>query len=62
MSVLPLAVLIVFWWIGMWGLVETVIQPFIKNSYWTAIAVYSAMIAVVLLIINVHPQVLESLV
>lgn len=62
MSVLPLAILIVFWWIGMWGLIETVIQPFIKNSYWTAIAVYSAIIAIVLLIVSVYPSVLESLV
>lgn len=62
MSVFPLAVLIVVWWIGIWGLVETMIQPFIKNNYWSAIAVYGAMIAVVLLIVSVYPTVLESLV
>lgn len=62
MSVFPLALLIVFWWIGMWGLIETVIQPFIKNNYWSAIAIYGAMIAVVLLIVSVYPMVLESLV
>lgn len=62
MSVFPLALIIVIWWIGVWGLIETIIQPFIKNNYWSAIAVYSAMIASVLLIVSVYPTVLESLV
>jgi hypothetical protein len=62
MSVLPIALLIVFWWIGIWGLVETILQPFIKNNYWSAIAVYGAMIVIVLLVVSIHPTVLESLV
>jgi hypothetical protein len=62
MSIFPLALIIVIWWIGVWGLIETIIQPFIKNNYWAAIGVYGAMIALILLIVNIHPQVLESLV
>ena len=62
MSIFPLALIIVIWWIGVWGLIETIIQPFIKNSYWAAIGVYGAMITLILLIVNIHPQVLESLV
>ena len=62
MSVFPLALIIVIWWIGVWGLIETIIQPFIKNSYWAAIGVYGAMIAIVILIVYLYPQVLESLV
>jgi hypothetical protein len=62
MTVVPIAILIVVWWIGVWGLIETVIQPFIKNNYWSAISVYSAMIVIVLLLVSVYPQILESLV
>ena len=62
MSLLPLAILIVFWWIGIWGLVDTILHPFIKNKFWVAIGVYSAMIVAVLLIVNLNPSVLESLV
>ena len=62
MSVFPLALIIVIWWIGIWGLIETIIQPFIKNNYWAAIGVYGMIISSVLIIMYMYPQVLESLV
>lgn len=62
MSVILIALIILIWWLGVWGLIETIIQPFIKNNYWAAIGVYGAMISSVLVIMYLHPKVLESLV
>ena len=62
MSVILIALIILIWWLGVWGLIETIIQPFIKNNYWAAIGVYGAMISSVLVIIYLQPKVLESLV
>jgi hypothetical protein len=62
MRVILIALIILIWWLGVWGLIETIIQPFIKNNYWAAIGVYGAMISSVLIIMYVHPPVLDSLV
>jgi hypothetical protein len=52
--------LIVFWWIGCWGLVETFIQPLIQGSSVKALVVYGGMIVTVILIVMANPALLEK--
>lgn len=56
LRVLALGVIIMLWWIGVWGLVETVIYPVIKNHYWRAIAIYSSMIAFIIIVVILSPK------
>jgi len=62
MYLLGLSLLIVFWWIGVWGLVETFIQPLIKGSSLKAAIVYGVMILAVLGILVIKPDLLEHFV
>jgi hypothetical protein len=58
-DILFIALLIVLWWIGVWGLIETLLHTFIKGSTHNAILVYSSLIAIVILIVWTKPQLLE---
>ena len=59
LKVLLIALIIAFWWIGIWGLVETIIQPIIKDKYWYAIAIYSSIIVIIFLIVVTNANILE---
>jgi hypothetical protein len=52
--------LIVLWWIGCWGLVETFVQPLIQGSAIKALVVYGGMIVAVVLIVSANPTLLEK--
>jgi hypothetical protein len=58
-DVLIIALVIVFWWIAVWGLVETLLHQYIKNSFWKAIGVYGILLVAVISFVTVYPQVLE---
>jgi hypothetical protein len=58
-DVLIIALVIIFWWIAVWGLVETVLHQYIKNSFWKAIGVYGTILVAVIGFITVYPQMLE---
>ena len=57
-----IALLIVLWWIGVWGLIETLLHIFIKGSTSKALIVYSSLIATVLLLVLANPQLVEHLI
>jgi hypothetical protein len=54
LQVLLLGVLVIFWWAGVWGLLETLIQ---KTKQPTLS--YSLMILIVVLIVFMKPHLLE---
>jgi len=58
-DVLLIALLLVLWWIGVWGLVDTLLHQFIRGSTQKAILVYSSIIAGVLVIVWAKPSLLE---
>lgn len=58
-DILFIALLIVLWWIGVWGLVETILHEFIRGSVAKALLTYSSLIATVLVIVWAKPQLLE---
>jgi hypothetical protein len=61
-DILFIALLLVLWWIGVWGLIETLLHTFIRGSTQKAILVYSSLIATVILIVWAKPQLLEHFV
>ena len=56
MSILLIGLLVVIWWMGVWGFLDTVLQPWIKNS---PLTVYGSMILLVLLVVWARPGLLE---
>jgi len=56
---IALGFLIVFWWVGLWGIIETVVQQFTRGSATKALLVYGFMVAFVIVIIYLNPGILE---
>ena len=57
--ILPLALLIVLWWIGIWGLVETIIHIYIRGSTLRALCVYVSMIVLVLFVVHMNTKIVD---
>ena len=58
-DILLIALLLVLWWIGVWGLIDTLLHQFIRGSTQKAIVVYGAIIALVIIIVWSKPELLE---
>ena len=61
-DLLPIALLLVLWWIGLWGFLDTLLGMVIKNNTTTALFVYGSIVLVVLFIVTMKPQMLEHFV
>lgn len=53
------ALLIVLWWVGVWGFVDTLLHLFIKGSPKVALLVYGTLAVVVAIILYRSPQLRE---
>ena len=58
-NILLIAFLVVLWWIGVWGFVETLLHQVIKGSTTKALLLYSSLIATVLAIVWMKPHLLD---
>ncbi len=58
-EILMIAFVVVLFWIGVWGLFDTLLQQFIKGSVWNAVGIYGGLVVVVFLIVQVRPHILE---
>ena len=56
--ILPLTLLIILW-IGVWGLVETLIHLYIRGSTQKALFIYMSMIILVLAVVYVNPKMVD---
>ena len=61
-ELLFLALVIVVWWMGVWGLLDTLLHLFIRGNTVRAIVLYSLMIVAVLVFVSIRPDVLERFV
>jgi hypothetical protein len=59
-EILLIAFLIVVWWVGVWGLLETLLHQYIKGSFTKAICVYTLLIVLVISIVWSRPHLLEN--
>lgn len=53
--------LIIFWWIAIWGLVETLVEMFVKNALVGRLIFYSGMIIVVVGTVLLNPHYLDHI-
>jgi len=54
------SVITILWWVGIWGLSETVLILLFKNSVTTRLAIYAGMILFVFLMIFISPDIVEN--
>lgn len=55
------SLLIIIWWIGIWGAADTIIHLVFKGSTLMELGIYLLMIAFVLSVVFVHPNFVQSL-
>ena len=51
----------VLWWIGIWGLAETVVGFLVKESLLMRLGIFLSMIALVFFLVLIHPEFVEYL-
>lgn len=54
------SLLLILWWIGVWGLADTIIHLVFKGETMKELGVYIVFITVVLFIVFLHPDLLEK--
>jgi hypothetical protein len=57
--VLMIGVLIVIWWVGIWGLIETGVHYYARNSIPRALTIYSLLVTIVFVIIFYNPVIVD---
>ena len=57
--ILWISVLIVIWWIAIWGLIEIGLKQIVGNSQTLAVYAYTGMILAVLGIVYIQPDLIE---
>ncbi|NBO61369.1 MAG: hypothetical protein EBU82_10415 [Flavobacteriia bacterium] len=55
------SVLLIIWWIGVWGIADTVIHIVFKGQTMKELGVYIGFVTFVLFVIFVHPEFLERM-
>ena len=55
------SILLILWWIGVWGIADTVIHLVFKGHTMKELAVYIGLVTIVLLVIFVHPEFLDRM-
>jgi len=61
-QILLLSLLIVVWWMGLWGFIETIIFQYIRGSSARALNIYGSMIVFVILVMYLNPTIVEHLI
>ena len=62
MNLLLLGILIVFWWVGMWGLIESSVEMYAKTNLWKRIVAYASLVGIVIIFLILYPDHLERFV
>jgi hypothetical protein len=55
------SVILIFWWIGVWGIADTVIHLVFQGQTMKELGVYIFFVTTVLLIIFLNPELVERL-
>lgn len=54
------SVVTILWWVGIWGLSETLLTMLVKNSITYRFLVYTGMIAIVFVLLLTTPEIVEN--
>jgi len=60
MYLVGVSILVVIWWVALWGLLEMCLKPYVKNPR-DAMCIYLSMIACVFLIVWLNPDIYERI-
>lgn len=52
---------LIIWWIGVWGIADTLIHHVFKGHTMKELGVYIAFVTLVLFLVFVHPELLERM-
>ena len=55
------SILVILWWIGVWGLADTIIHLVFKGQTMKELMVYVGLISVVLVVIFLYPEFLDHM-
>lgn len=55
------SVILILWWIGVWGIADTVIHLVFKGETLKELGVYLLLVSFVLFVIFVHPEFIERM-
>lgn len=55
------SVILILWWIGVWGIADTVIHLVFKGETMKELGVYIFFVVTVLSLVFVHPELLERM-
>jgi hypothetical protein len=61
-DILPIAFLLILWWIGVWGFVDTLITMITQNNALKALFAYGTLVILVIIIVSTRPGLLEHFV
>lgn len=51
--------LVLLWWIGLWGLIELLIQKFTRGDFTKGIIAHGSIVLFVLVILSMNPELVE---
>ena len=60
-NILFYSVFTIIWWVAIWGISETIVHHYVRNSFPHRIAIYSGMIFLVFCMMLVYPDLIEYL-
>ena len=55
------SLLLILWWIGVWGIADTIIHLVFKGHTMKELGVYISFVVIVLVVIFVNPELLERM-
>ena len=55
------SVILILWWIGVWGIADTVIHLLFKGETMKELGVYIFFVVTVLVLVFVHPELLDRM-
>jgi hypothetical protein len=55
------SVILIFWWVGVWGIADTVIHLVFKGETMKELGVYIFLVTSVLLLVFLYPDLLERM-
>lgn len=62
MNMILIGILIVIWWVGVWGLIETCVQQFTNGNPLKSCVIYGSMVLFVILVVFLNPNLEKNIV
>ena len=61
-NMILIGILIVVWWVGVWGLIETCVHQIAKGNPLKCYVIYASMVFFVMFVVYLNPKLEENLI